>query len=227
MNTILEKYKKLIIQIATPYSTGTGFYVKGPNLIVTNEHIVRGNSEVVVEGILVKRQMAKVLFTNPKLDIALLESTTIDEMPNVLFSKNNQVKIGDLVVAIGHPFGLKLTVTQGIISNINHVEQGVGYYQHDAALNPGNSGGPLVNQTGSVVGLNSFIFQNADNIGFSLPSFQISDCIGQYIHEGHGRKGTVCINCENLVFEDTVEGQFCPFVVQKLVFPIKKMILKQ
>ena len=144
MKKVIERFKDVVIQIATPFSTGTGFYLKSSGILITNEHVVRGNKEVVVEGVMVSRQMAKVLFTDPRYDLAFLECEANPSIPDVDLSDVEKAVEGETVSAIGHPFGLKFTATQGIISNAEHRENDITYYQHDAALNPGNSGGPLV-----------------------------------------------------------------------------------
>ncbi len=219
MNKVIEQYQNVIIQIATPYSTGTGFYLKSESLIVTNEHVVRGNREVVVEGALFSRQMSKVLFTDPKYDLAFLACDGGVEMPEVQLTNLVRIGVGEKVTAIGHPFGLKFTATQGIISNNSHSENGIKYYQHDAALNPGNSGGPLIDSDGFVIGVNTFIISEGDNIGFSLPVSFLKESIAEYKSIGDGKVGTRCINCSNLVFEDALEGRFCPHCGSKIKLP--------
>ena len=162
MRDIIELYRGVIIQIATPYSTGTGFYLKEPNVIVTNDHVVRDNRKVVVDGEKIEKQLVKVVFSDPKHDLAFLEAPEVHEMPAVDLGvgKEIEVKAGDPVLAIGHPFGLKFISTQGIISNTLHEQNDLNYWLHDAALNPGNSGGPLVNSDGHVIGVNTFIVKD-------------------------------------------------------------------
>ncbi len=208
MKEVIEKYRDVIIQIATPYSTGTGFYLRDSGFIITNEHVVRGNREVVIDGTMMPRQLARVVFTDPKFDLAFIEAPK-SELPEVPLGLSRTVKEGDNVVAIGHPFGLKFTATQGIISNTLHKEKGIRYIQHDAALNPGNSGGPLVNEFSEVIGVNTFIINQSDNLGFSLPAHYLNDSIRAFI-EKNGAVATRCINCSNIVFENSSEDGFCP-----------------
>jgi serine protease Do len=219
MIKVIEQYKKVVTQIATPYSTGTGFYLKEQGVVVTNEHVVRGNREVVVEGALIQRQMAKVVFTDPKYDLAFLKCGADALIPNILLTDAQKLEVGEIVSAIGHPFGLKFTATQGIVSNVDHKENDIQYYQHDAALNPGNSGGPLINASGHVVGVNTFIINNGENMGFSLPVEYLKNSLIEFSNLGKGRTGIRCVNCSNLVFEDTVEGQFCPHCGSKIKLP--------
>ena len=219
MKDVIEKYKKVIIQIATPYSTGTGFYLKEFGLIITNEHVVRGNREVVIDGVLFPRQLSTVLFTDPRYDLAFLSFNEISEMPNAPLAKGKKINEGEVVAAIGHPFNLKFTATQGIVSNADHRENDIRYLQHDAALNPGNSGGPLIDAYGTVLGINTFIIHEGDNIGFSLPSTYILDALEAFNNNNGGHVGSRCINCLNLVFDHEIKGQFCPHCGSKLRLP--------
>jgi len=218
MRQIIERYKKVVIQIATPYSTGTGFYLRDANLIVTNEHVVRSNREVVIEGALLTKQLQKVVYTDQKYDLAFLKVPPDASLPEVLTCGDHPVTIGDPVVAIGHPFGLKFTATRGIISNTCHMQSDIQYYQHDAALNPGNSGGPLVNAAGEIIGINTFIIKDGDNIGFSLPSRYLEDSLRAF-DMGQNESCARCSSCGNLVFEHTEENGFCPHCGARITLP--------
>lgn len=210
MENFVETYKNAVIQIATPYSTGTGFYLKAPNLIVTNNHVVEGNREVTVEGVGVPRQISRVLYNDAKFDLAFLEMPTKNgDLPNLQIAPL-VVREGERVTAVGHPFGLRYTFTQGIVSNPRHIHNNIDYIQHDAALNPGNSGGPLVNTEGSVIGVNTFVIKDGNTIGFSLPSKYLGEALDAY-QEGNGETAVRCESCLNLVFENTIEtGDYCP-----------------
>jgi serine protease Do len=208
MQQIVETYKSVVIQIATPFSTGTGFYLKDPDLIVTNNHVVEGNREVTIEGVGLPRQICRVLYNDAKFDLAFLEMPADAPIPIVNLAPT-LVREGERVTAIGHPFGLKYSFTQGIVSNPRHIFNNIDYIQHDAALNPGNSGGPLINAEGDVVGVNTFIIQNGNTIGFSLPSKYLNDAIEAF-KEGAGEVGARCESCLNLVFTSTIEKGYCP-----------------
>ena len=216
MQKLVEKYKSVVIQIATPYSTGTGFYLKGANLIVTNNHVVEGNREVTIEGVGVARQISRVLYNDVKYDLAFVEMPVqIEDIPDVNVAPT-LVQVGEAVTAVGHPFGLKYTFTKGIVSNPRHIYNNLDYIQHDAALNPGNSGGPLINTEGAVVGVNTFIIQNGNTIGFSLPAKYLGDTIEAF-QKGQGEIGLRCDACTNIVFENTIEiGGYCPHCGNKL-----------
>ena len=218
MRDIIERYRDIVIQIATPYNTGTGFYLSGPNLIVTNEHVVRGNRNVVVEGNSFDKQLVQVLYTDPKYDLAFLEINSLSSLPKAELANGVEPVQGDQIVAIGHPFGLKYTATQGIISNTNHIQDDIQYIQHDAALNPGNSGGPLVDKSGLVIGVNTFVIRDGNSIGFSLPVHYLASSLKEYL-EGEREVGTRCESCSNIVFAAETEQKYCPNCGAKVELP--------
>jgi serine protease Do len=197
---IISNYEDVIIQIATPYSTGTGVYIKAYNLIITNEHVVRGNKNAVVAGKSFEKQMAAIVFMDTKYDLAFIKPPIGHIPTDISLGVNKSLSEGDKIIAIGHPFDLKYTATQGIISSLLHSEGGVEYIQHDAALNPGNSGGPLVDEDGHIIGINTFIIQNGNSIGFSLPVSYLVKCLEDF-SEGNNAKGVRCNSCTNVSFE--------------------------
>jgi len=208
--SIIEQFKSTVIQIATPYSTGTGFYLADCNLIVTNEHVIRDNKSVVIDGEDLEKQMVKVVFIDQKFDLAFLEVPKEHTMPSI-FLRDTLIPLleGEEVIAVGHPFGLKYTVTKGIISNTLHEVSGINYIQHDAALNPGNSGGPLISKLGRIVGVNTFVVKNGNSIGFSLPARYLEDAIEDF-QKGGGIQGVRCTSCAHTVFENTIKDKYCP-----------------
>ncbi|HEV7332103.1 MAG TPA: trypsin-like peptidase domain-containing protein [Flavisolibacter sp.] len=221
MNTqqIIELYRPAIIQIATQTSTGTGFYVKEFDLIVTNEHVVGKNAEVTVAGRLFERRLARVWYTDKKHDLAFLQPPTDIVMPEVKLGDYEEMKDGEVVVAIGHPFGLNYTATQGVISKVDRVRDGVKYIQIDAAINPGNSGGPLVSKRGEIIGINSFIIRGGDNLGFALPVSYLREALKLY--ETHkGQASTRCHSCNNLVLASNIEAtKYCPYCGTEVKLP--------
>ena len=215
--SLIGLLKPIIIQIATPYSTGTGFYLKDYDVIVTNNHVVTGNSEVVIEGKGFKKTLSPVLFVDPKYDIALVKPPQKTDMPNAVLQADKKVTEGDLVVAIGHPYGLNYTATQGIVSNSERLHNELNYIQFDAAINPGNSGGPLVNSGGEIIGINTFIV-GSDNLGFALPASYLVESLNEY--KPHISKiATRCSSCSNIVTEENIEEEYCPFCGSKVKLP--------
>lgn len=217
LSDIIDLYRDVLIQIATPYSTGTGFYLRDHNIIVTNEHVIRGNRQVVITGREIKRQLAQVLFFDIKYDLAFL-SPPEEILPKVSLTNDVVVREGDQVIAIGHPFGLKFSATNGIVSNTLHRMNDIDYLQHDAALNPGNSGGPLVTMDGHVAGVNTFIIRDGNNIGFSLPSRYLSESI--YEFEARGSIASVrCHACGNFVSSENIDTSYCPHCGTRIELP--------
>lgn len=215
MRALIEQYKGVVIQIATPFSIGTGFYLKEYDLIITNEHVVRNNKDVVVEGQGVQRVLSPVRYLDPKFDLAFVQGPKANPWMGVKLHDREDFREGDPVIAVGHPFGLKYTATQGIISNSSHQQDDLYYIQHDAALNPGNSGGPLVNDAGEILGVNTFIIQNGQSIGFSLPARYLKQALDEF-KAGGDKSGVRCISCANIVFEPNPEKKYCPFCGSKI-----------
>ncbi|MCC6753691.1 MAG: trypsin-like peptidase domain-containing protein [Saprospiraceae bacterium] len=210
MRSLIDRYRDVVIQIATPFSVGTGFYLEKYGLIVTNAHVVQNNREVVVEGAGVRRLKSKVRYLDAKYDLAFIQAPAQPTAAPVELHVSEDYRQGDPVLAIGHPFGLRYTATQGIISNTVHPQNDLFYIQHDAALNPGNSGGPLVNEKGEILGVNTFIIQNGQSIGFSLPARYLKEALDEFT-AGHKEFGVRCTSCGNIVFEPNLEKKYCPF----------------
>ncbi len=207
---IIEKYQNAIIQIATASGTGTGFYVKEFDLIVTNDHVVADNTEVTIAGKTFDKALSRVWYTDRKHDLAFLEAPKNIELPEIQLGKYEQMKDGDAVVAIGHPFGLNYTATQGVISKVDRIREGLKYIQIDAAINPGNSGGPLVNMSGEIIGVNSFIIRGGDNLGFALPVLYLREALQLY-QPNRGQASTRCFSCDYLVTTGNIDStKYCP-----------------
>lgn len=211
MKDILQKYKDVVIQIATPYSTGTGFMLPQYGIIVTNEHVIRDNKAVVVEGRKLERQLCNVIHLDVKYDIALLlmKDEAID-VPDVNIASYNENNIGDRVYAVGHPLGRDFSSTMGIISSLDYDFAGLPFIQHDASLNPGNSGGPLLSELGDIIGINTFIIKNGNNIGLSLPIQHLQKTIREMKGEAPDQLSTRCSSCETLHYERSLSSIYCP-----------------
>jgi serine protease Do len=217
---IIELYRPSIIQMATQTSTGTGFYVKEFDLIVTNEHVVGKNAEVTIAGRLFEKRLARVWYTDKKHDLAFLEPPEDVLIPEVKLGDYNHLHDGEVVVAIGHPFGLNYTATQGVISKVDRIRDGVKYIQIDAAINPGNSGGPLVNKQGEIIGINSFIIRGGDNLGFALPVSYLREALEMY-QPHRGSPSTRCHSCNYLVLPENIDStKYCPFCGTEVKLPM-------
>ncbi|WP_132051426.1 trypsin-like peptidase domain-containing protein [Pseudocnuella soli] len=217
---IIELYRPAIIQIATQTSTGTGFYLKEFNLIATNEHVVGQNAEVTIAGRLFEKRIARVWYTDKKHDLAFLQPPEDVALAEVRLGNYAQVHDGEVVVAIGHPYGLNYTATQGVISKVDRVRDGVKYIQIDAAINPGNSGGPLVNKQGEIIGVNSFIIRGGDNLGFALPVSYLREALELY-QSHRGEPSTRCHSCNYLVVPSNIDAtRYCPFCGTEVKLPM-------
>ncbi|MGA9599898.1 MAG: DegQ family serine endoprotease [Methylocystis sp.] len=158
-------------------SLGSGVIVDPTGLVVTNHHVIEGMTDVKV-SLADKREIpAKILLRDPHTDLAVLKLPEGGGYPSMDLADSDQLQVGDLVLAIGNPFGVGQTVTQGIVSALARTQVGISDYgffiQTDAAINPGNSGGPLVDLNGRAVGINSAIFSKSGGsvgIGFAIPS---------------------------------------------------------
>ncbi len=208
MNTqlILDKYIENIIQIMTPYGTGTGFIIG--DLIITNSHVVAGLKEVVISSKIIKRSIVDVIYDDPFYDLAFIKYNFKEPKTKFILTKKI-VQNGDTTIAIGHPYGLNYTATEGIVSRASRLQDDLEYIQIDAAINPGNSGGPLLNDSGEVIGVNTFIIQNANNLGFSLPYFYIQEAIDIFLAQ---TSHTIikCPSCKNLIDEKNIQKDYCP-----------------
>ncbi|HMR91262.1 MAG TPA: trypsin-like peptidase domain-containing protein [Chitinophagaceae bacterium] len=207
---IIEQYQNAIIQIATGGGTGTGFYLKEYNLIVTNDHVVADNAEVTIAGKAFEKTLTRVWYTDRKHDLAFLEAPAQHDLPEIRLGDYEEMKDGDRVLAIGHPYGLNYTATQGVISKVDRIRDGLKFIQIDAAINPGNSGGPLVNDEGEVIGVNSFIIRGGDNLGFALPVSYLREALSLY-HPNRGQATSRCFSCGYLVTQTNIDAaKYCP-----------------
>jgi len=207
MLNIIENYKNIIIQIASPYGSGTGFYNHENNVFITNYHVIEGNEEVLISGRHLKKMMAKVIYFDPLYDLAFIEAPANLNMSSAIISQT-PVFEGDNIIAIGHPFGLKYTATKGIISKANRSYNEINYIQIDAAINPGNSGGPLVNMSGEVVGVNTFIIAQGESLGFSLPARYLNETLNEYASLNR-QKAIRCKSCKKILLENQIDGTYC------------------
>jgi len=216
---VIEKFKDVVVSIATAYGSGTGFYLKNENIIVTNFHVVKGVKEVIISGVGKQKVLAKVLYIDPMYDLAFIEPTKINLKGAELSSIN--VNEGEQVIAIGHPYGLKYTVTQGIVSKAERLHNNINYIQLDAAINPGNSGGPSINESGAVIGVNTFIIAGGNNLGFALPVSYLKEAIAEFKNLNE-QVGLRCHSCSTVLIEAEIDGKYCNNCGAKLAYVVDK-----
>jgi serine protease Do len=207
---LIEKYRSIVVQIATADGSGTGFLLPRHQLIVTNHHVIKGNWTATLKGKHLEKQLGTVVYTNPRWDLAFIRLEQEIALEVDLLGENLILQDGEAVIAIGHPFGLDYTATQGVVSRLERVQNGLTYIQTDTAINPGNSGGPLINLQGQIVGVNTFIIQNADNLGFALPVQYVKDAVASYLPY-YGKQIACCASCSGLVGVENVDMEkYCP-----------------
>jgi len=186
---------------------GSGFVIKDNGTVITNNHVIQNAEGIFVKFTDGKEYEAKLIGTDPVSDIAVLKIQSSKKFPAVKFADSDKAKVGDWVLAIGNPFGLGGTVTQGIISAINR-DINMGRYdnfiQTDASINQGNSGGPLFNMDGEVLGINTAIFSNSGGsvgIGFAIPANFAKNVIDQLIQYGETKRGWLGVRIQTVTKE--------------------------
>jgi serine protease Do len=200
---ILEFFKRQ--QRRPSYSVGSGFIVDKSGYILTNEHVIDDASKITVRLQSGDEYVAKIVGTDEETDLAVLKIEAGKELPSVKLGDSNSTQVGDWVLAIGSPFGLAQTVTAGIISQTKRETPYASVFQKfiqtDAAINRGNSGGPLVNMSGEVIGVNSQIATSTgdyNGIGFALPSNEVAYVYQQILSNGKVRRGYLGVNLDSI-----------------------------
>ena len=195
-NHIYSSVKDSVVTIKTNIGRGSGVIVTDQGHVVTNEHVIRGAREIQIITSDNVSYSAAIVGTDAITDIALLKSNYLGEA--IIFSDSSKARIGDVVLAIGNPFGVGQTLTQGIISRTNsgHITENPldEFLQSDAAINPGNSGGAMVNTSGKLIGINTMNLSlggGSDGIGLAVPSNLVKSIIEQIIKYGQVVRGYV------------------------------------
>ena len=173
---------------------GSGFIIDKKGIVITNNHVIQGADDIIVSVNGDKEYKAKIIGTDPLSDIAVLQIETQDKFLPVSFGDSDNARIGDWVLAIGNPYGFGGTVTAGIISARNRnigLSRYEDFIQTDASINSGNSGGPLFNMDGDVIGINTAILGQSGSIGigFAIPSNSATRVIDQLIKYGETKRG--------------------------------------
>jgi serine protease Do len=183
------------------HSLGAGFIISEDGLVVTNQHVIDGADHIDVRLFDERELVATVLGADSRLDVAVLELAGAHGLPVVSLGSSDGVRVGESVVAIGNPFGLENSVTFGIVSATAR-EIGAGPYDHffqtDAAINPGSSGGPLFNTAGQVIGINTAVATHGEGIGFSIPIDDVTDVLPELERAGHVTRGRLGISFQEM-----------------------------
>lgn len=197
----------VVCKIITSSGSGTGFYLQNKNIWVTNHHVVAGNKKVAIEDQQFNRYLAEVVFINPEDDIAFLRSEhKITSATPLAFDPARTINMKDAVYVLGYPYGMPFTITEGIVSSPNQLMNGKRYIQTDAAVNPGNSGGPVVTADGALVGITTAKFTEADNMGFAIPAHVIIDQFSFLEQNPSDQYALKCPSCNSLITE---QSEYC------------------
>ncbi len=180
---------------------GSGVIFTPDGYVLTNDHVVHGSTKLTVSLTDGTSLAASVIGTDPATDLAVIRAYTAN-LPFAAFGESASLRVGQLVIAIGNPFGFQSTVSTGVVSALGRALRSRGgrlienIIQHTAPLNPGNSGGPLVDSRGRIVGLNTAIIMGAQGIGFAIPSDTAKWVVSQLITLGRVRRGHMGITAQ-------------------------------
>jgi serine protease DegQ len=187
-----------------PAGLGSGVIVSPEGHILTNNHVVEGADDIEVVLTDGRRAAAKVIGTDPESDLALLK-ITLDKLPVIVLGQSDNLRVGDIALAIGNPFGVGQTVTSGIVSALGRNQLGINtfenFIQTDAAINPGNSGGALVDVNGHLIGINTAIYSRSGGnmgIGFAIPVATALSVMKDLIRDGKVTRGWIGVEPQDL-----------------------------
>jgi len=185
-------------------SLGSGVIISEKGYILTNNHVIADADQIQVMLQDERSARAEVVGTDPDTDLAVLK-IQLDRLPSIIISQSETLRVGDVVLAIGNPFGVGQTVTMGIISATGRNRLGINtfedFIQTDAAINPGNSGGALINPYGQLIGINTAIFSRSggsQGIGFAIPVSLAKDVMTQIIEHGFVARGWLGIETQDI-----------------------------
>ncbi|MBI3592983.1 MAG: DegQ family serine endoprotease [Nitrospirae bacterium] len=188
-------------------SLGSGFIATSDGYIITNNHVIEGAEDILVKLSDNREYKGKVIGMDSRTDVAVIKINE-KNLPSIPWGNSDQLKVGEVVLAIGNPYGLSQTITMGIISALGRVGMGITDYedfiQTDAAINPGNSGGPLVNVRGEIIGVNTAIFSTTggyQGLGFAIPSSMVKNVMDSIINQGKVVRGWLGVQIQPLTAE--------------------------
>lgn len=196
----------------TRSSLGSGVIIDGTKgYILTNQHVIARASEIKVITSEKQEYQAKLIGADPRSDLAVLQISARNKLPEIKMGNSDDLMIGETVIAIGNPFGLSHTVTTGVVSAVERsVRSEERIYRHliqtDASINPGNSGGPLLNIDGELIGINTAIYQKAQGIGFAIPINKAKRIVKELLRAGKVRPIWLGIEIQELT--DALRSHF-------------------
>ena len=175
----VERTEAAVVMIRTPQAIGSGFIISPDGYVVTNDHVIQGETKIWIvlfergkDGAIERRKAAnvKIVATNAYYDLALLKIEGEKPLPFAYLGDSKELRTGQPVFAIGNPHGLERTVSEGILSTLARAHQGMPLLQTTTAINPGNSGGPLFDLQGRVIGVTNLILTQSEGLNFAIPS---------------------------------------------------------
>ncbi len=200
---------------------GSGVIVSSDGYLITNNHVIDGADDIEVMLTDGRQARAKLVGTDPESDVAVLK-IALDRLPAIAFGDAEQLQVGDVVLAIGNPFGVGQTVTSGIVSALGRNRLGINtfenFIQTDAAINPGNSGGALVDANGNLLGINTAIYSRTGGslgIGFAIPVTTAKQVMESLIKDGQVTRGYIGVE----------QRELTPEIAQTLNLPIQQGVL--
>ena len=200
---------------------GSGVIVSSDGYLLTNNHVIDGADDIEVMLPDGRQARAKLVGTDPESDVAVLK-IALDRLPAIAFGDAEQLQVGDVVLAIGNPFGVGQTVTSGIVSALGRNQLGINtfenFIQTDAAINPGNSGGALVDANGNLLGINTAIYSRTGGslgIGFAIPVTTAKQVMESLIKDGQVTRGYIGVE----------QRELTPEIAQTLSLPIQQGVL--
>lgn len=188
-------------------SLGSGVIVSPNGYILTNHHVVEAADEVEIALVDGRKTRASVIGSDPETDLAVLK-VDLQDLPAITFGQSKQVKVGDVVLAVGNPFGVGQSVTMGIVGALSRSQVGINtfedFIQTDAAINPGNSGGALTDTSGNLIGINTAIYSRTGGslgIGFAIPIHAAKQIMEQIIQSGGVIRGWLGVSMQDITEE--------------------------
>lgn len=185
-------------------SLGSGVIVSSSGIVITNHHVIEQATSIDVALSDGRKVEAKLIGSDPETDLAVLQ-LPLDKLPAITFAPATQLEIGDVVFAIGNPFGVGQTMTMGIVSALRRDHLGINtfenFIQTDAAINPGNSGGALVDSAGHLVGINAAIYSQSggsEGIGFAIPNSIVKEILASIVRDGQVVRGWIGVAPQDL-----------------------------
>jgi len=208
-------------RLAPQVGLGSGVIASPEGYLLTNNHVIEGADDIEVLLSDGRKATAKLVGTDPDTDVAVLK-IALDRLPAIAFGSNEALQVGDVVLAIGNPFGVGQTVTAGIVSALGRNQLGINtfenFIQTDAAINPGNSGGALVDASGNLVGINTAIFSRSGGslgIGFAIPASTAREVMEGLVKDGQITRGWIGVEPQELT----------PEIAASLSLPVKQGVL--